>query len=87
MVCLLLNLVDTTYAKPANIYSNILRMGKVMVGPSAPLTDQISIGANDGNIDIVHIPKHNSDNENIVIHSLPACGCFNVIPVHEIYFM
>ena len=37
-------------------------MGKVTVGPSVPLTDQIPIGTKDVNIDIIHNPKHNSDN-------------------------
>ena len=51
-------------------------MGKVTVGPSVLLIDQILIGANDIIIDIIHNPKHNLDNENIVIHGLPARVCF-----------
>ena len=46
------------------------RMVKVTVGPSVPLKDQIPIRANYANIEIIHKPKHNSDNENIAIHGL-----------------
>ena len=33
-------------------------------------------------IDITHNPKHNSDNENIVINGLPVRGAFSVIQQH-----
>ena len=45
---------------------------RLTVRSSVPLTDQIPIGANAVKIDITHNPKHNSDNENIGIHGLPA---------------
>ena len=55
-------------------------MSKVTVGLSVSLTDQIRIGANYVNIDIIHNPKHNSDNENNVTTVYLPVGAFNVIP-------
>ena len=51
-------------------------MGKVREEPTMPLT------GNDVNISMNLNPKHNSDNEFIVIHDLTARGTFNVIPGH-----
>ena len=64
------------YAKPVNIIAMSFHTRKVTVEPSVPLTDQIPIGANYDSIDIIQSPKHNSDNESIDIHGLPARGCF-----------